>query len=73
MAVSLRTDLRDALLDGTPYRIAVPAAWNGTLLLDLDFVGAPPGSVHGWLLGRGYAVAGTARVLNTVSASVWAQ
>ena len=69
---SLRTDLRDVLLDGTPYRIAVPVEWNGTLLLDLDFVGASPGSAHGWLLGRGYAVAGTARVMNTVSASVWA-
>jgi hypothetical protein len=68
----LRTDLRDSLLDGTPYRIAVPPQWDGTLLLDLDFVGAPPGSVHSWLLGHGYAVAGTARVMNTVSASVWA-
>jgi pimeloyl-ACP methyl ester carboxylesterase len=72
---SLRTDLRDVLLDGTPYRIAIPVEWNGTLLLDLDFVGpsgAPAGPVHRWLLGRGYAVAGTARVMNTVSASVWA-
>jgi hypothetical protein len=45
------------------------------LLLDLDFVGrpgAPAGPAHAWLLGRGYAVAGTARVMNTVSASVWA-
>ena len=75
MAVSLRTDLRDALLDGTPYRIAVPQGWNGTLLLDLDFVGPPsrPSSpVHEWLLSGGYAVAGTARVMNTVSASIWA-
>jgi pimeloyl-ACP methyl ester carboxylesterase len=71
----LRTDRRDALLDGTPYRIAIPVDWNGTLLLDLDFVGAPgapPGPAHRWLLGHGYAVAGTARVMNTVSASVWA-
>jgi len=29
---SLRIDLRDVLLDGTPYRIAIPAEWNGTLL-----------------------------------------
>jgi pimeloyl-ACP methyl ester carboxylesterase len=75
MAVSLRTDLRDALLDGTPYRIAIPQGWNGTLLLDLDFVGPPsrPSSpVHEWVLGGGCAVAGTARVMNTVSASVWA-
>jgi pimeloyl-ACP methyl ester carboxylesterase len=72
---SLQGDTGDVLLDGTPYRIAIPAGWNGTLLLDLDFVGmsgAPPGPVHQWLLGRGYAVAGTARVMNTVSASVWA-
>ncbi|MGH3264911.1 MAG: hypothetical protein ACRDNS_23295 [Trebonia sp.] len=71
---SLRTDLRGALLDATPYRIAVPAQWNGTLLLDLDFIGSlgRTAPVHQWLLGRGYAVAGTARVMNTVSASVWA-
>jgi hypothetical protein len=71
---SLRTDLRGALLDETPYRIAIPAEWNGTLLLDLDFIGSlgRTGPVHQWLLGRGYAVAGTARVMNTVSASVWA-
>ncbi|MGH3246191.1 MAG: hypothetical protein ACRDOI_08275 [Trebonia sp.] len=73
--VSLRTDRRGSLLDGTPYRIAIPVGWNGTLLLDLDFVGpprAPTSPAHTWLLGRGYAVAGTARVMNTVSASVWA-
>lgn len=75
MAVTLSADLRDRLLDGTPYRIAVPARWNGTLLLDLDFVPSPgtfPGPVHEWLLGQGYAIGGTARVMNTVSASVWA-
>lgn len=74
MTDSLRTDLRGALLDETPYRIAIPAEWNGTLLLDLDFIGSlgRTGPVHQWLLGCGYAVAGTARVMNTVSASVWA-
>ena len=75
MDASLQGDTGDVLLDGAPYRIAIPAGWNGTLLLDLDFVGmsgAPPGPAHQWLLGRGYAVAGTARVMNTVSASVWA-
>jgi hypothetical protein len=71
---SLTTDLRDALLDDTPYRIAIPQGWNGTLLLDLDFIGpfGAPAPVHEWLLGHGYAIAGTARVMNTVSASVWA-
>jgi pimeloyl-ACP methyl ester carboxylesterase len=71
----VRADLRGVLLDGTPYRIAVPPGWNGTLLLDLDFVrssGAPSGPVHDWLLGHGYAVAGTARVMNTVGVSIWA-
>ena len=45
------------------------------MLLDLVFVGPPslPSSpIHQWLLGHGFAVAGTARVMNTVSASVWA-
>ena len=75
MNASLRIDRRGALLDGTPYRIAVPVQWNETLLLDLDFIGpfgAPSSPVHEWLLERGYAIAGTARVMNTVSASVWA-
>jgi hypothetical protein len=71
---TLRTDVRDALRDGTPYRIAIPADWNGTLLLDLDFVGSlgMVSPVHRWLLSRGYAVAGTARLMNTASAAVWA-
>jgi pimeloyl-ACP methyl ester carboxylesterase len=72
---ALRTDLRDILPDGTPYRVAVPSGWNGTLLLDLDFVGPPSmpvSAAHAWLLGQGHAVAGTARIMNTVSASVWA-
>ena len=75
METQLSTDLRDVLLDGTPYRIVIPPGWNGTLLLDLDFVGPPsmpPSAAHRWLLGHGYAVAGTARVMNTVSASIWA-
>jgi pimeloyl-ACP methyl ester carboxylesterase len=75
MTVPLGTDLRHVLADGTPYRIAIPAEWNQTLLLDLDLVpspGAAPSPVHRWLLGCGYAVAGTARVMDTVSASVWA-
>jgi hypothetical protein len=75
VTVTLSADLRDVLLDGTPYRIAVPARWNGTLLLDLDFVPSPgtfPSPVYAWLLGHEYAIAGTARVVNTVSASVWA-
>jgi hypothetical protein len=32
----------------------------------------PSGATYTWLLGHGYAVAGTARVMNTVSASIWA-
>jgi hypothetical protein len=68
-------DLRGVLPDATPYRVAIPPGWNGTLLLDLDFAGPsgmPSSAVYAWLLGHGYAVAGTARVMNTVSASVWA-
>jgi len=74
LTTPLTTDLRDALLDGTPYRIAVPSGWNGVLLLDLDFVGSfgMPSPAHAWLLGQGYAIAGTARVMNTASASIWA-
>jgi pimeloyl-ACP methyl ester carboxylesterase len=75
LTVSLRVDRHGVLLDGTPYRIAIPVGWNGTLLLDLDFIGSsgtPSSPAHQWLLGCGYGVAGTARVMNTVSASIWA-
>jgi pimeloyl-ACP methyl ester carboxylesterase len=52
------------LPDGTAYRIDVPAKWNGTLLIGLDYAAAPrlsPTSTA--LLARGYAMAGTTRLV----------
>lgn len=63
-------------IQGAPYRIAVPAAWNGTLLIYLhgyrdkaDHPGevdnrnpdlAPNAALANALLGQGYALARTA-------------
>jgi len=70
-------------INGAPYRIIVPAQWNGTLLLfqrgytDLaDHPGeidnrnptlAPPSVDRNALLARGYALAGTPRKSNGAS------
>jgi len=53
-----------SLPDGTAYRIDVPANWNGTVLIGLDYAAAqrlsPTSSA---LLARGYAMAGTTRLV----------
>ena len=59
------TDDRGKLPDGTDYLIRVPAAWNGTVIRDLDYA-ANAGSRDSWrnysyLLGKGYALIGTGR------------
>jgi hypothetical protein len=37
----MRTEWADWLPDRTGYRVVVPEAWNGALLLDLDFIHSP--------------------------------
>jgi pimeloyl-ACP methyl ester carboxylesterase len=62
-----------ALPDGTAYRFDVPAAWNGTLLIGLDYAaGRGPNPTSEALLARGYAMAGTTRLVTgwDVSASI---
>lgn len=71
----MRAEWEDWLPDGTAYRVVVPEAWNGVLLLDLDFIHAPYPAwdeAYAWIGGHGYAVAGTSRPAGTFSASVWA-
>jgi pimeloyl-ACP methyl ester carboxylesterase len=60
------------LPDGTAYRLDVPAGWNGTLLIGLDYGASPPNAASQALLARGYAMAGTTRLVTgwDVAASI---
>jgi hypothetical protein len=52
------------LPDGSNFRAVKPAKWNGTLVLDLDFVNnpaAPPSVMEQWMTANGYAIAGISR------------
>jgi pimeloyl-ACP methyl ester carboxylesterase len=51
--------IEGALPDGTPWLIAVPSNWKGTLLLDLDFTTGQAG--YQPLYERGFAGAGISR------------
>ncbi len=56
--------LAGTLPDGSNYRVVRPAAWNGTLVLDLDFINtpsAPPSPVEQWMVANGYAIGGISR------------
>ena len=71
----MRIEWEDVLPDGTVYRVAVPDAWNGVVLLDLDFIHPPYpewDDTYAWIDEHGYAVAGTSRPGSTLSASVQA-
>ncbi|GAB3469471.1 alpha/beta hydrolase [Massilia terrae] len=52
------------LKDGTPYRIDMPAHWNGVVLIGLDYASKPRTPDVQALLGEGYAMAGTTRELS---------
>ena len=53
--------LSGRLPDGTEFGALVPPHWNGTLLLDLDFLSAWAMPNYQALFARGYAGAGTVR------------
>lgn len=55
--------LSGSLDDGTAFAFDAPADWNGTVFVDLDYVGSSRVESE-WLLEHGYAVGGTER--NTV-------
>ena len=68
LAVQASADTRvstGTLPDGTAYRIDVPDPWNGVLLIGLDYAagGARPSEQTQALLARGYAMAGTTRLV----------
>jgi len=56
--------IQGQLADGSNYRAVMPPAWNGTLVLDLDFANnleAEPDGVELWMLENGYAIGGISR------------
>ena len=56
--------LTGTLPDGSNYRAVKPAQWNGTLVLDLDFINnpsAPPSAIEQWMVANGYAIGGISR------------
>jgi pimeloyl-ACP methyl ester carboxylesterase len=57
------TTTNGLLPDGMDWRITMPDhGWNGTLLLDLDFVTGGVGTNYTELYNRGYAAAGVRRI-----------
>ncbi len=55
------TEEKGTLPDGTVYAIRVPVNWNKTLIRDLDYARDVETPRSRYLLGRGYALAGTMR------------
>ncbi|MEQ1760932.1 MAG: hypothetical protein ABL986_21720 [Vicinamibacterales bacterium] len=56
--------LAGKLPDGSNYRVVRPAQWNGTLVLDLDFINDPsaqPSAIERWMVANGYAIGGISR------------
>ncbi len=53
------------LPDGSAYRIDIPESWNGTVLIDLDYLSRVNSndSVRADLLSRGFGMAGTTRAV----------
>jgi hypothetical protein len=49
------------LPDGTVYLMRVPPNWNKTLIRDLDYASGANSPRNSYLLGKGYALAGTRR------------
>ena len=56
--------LRDGQAGQTPFELHVPAAWNGTFVVDLDFVTGWRPEQRQWFLSHGYAIGGTRRTQN---------
>ena len=61
-AVVLSGTLRQGAVGQTPYEAIKPTAWNGTLVIDLDFVSDTwGGPQRRWFLEQGYAIGGPNR------------
>ena len=61
---SAPTCISGTLRDGTPFQFVVPARWNGTVVVALDFAGpGPTEPLTGRLLADGVARGGTTRTV----------
>ena len=63
-ATSAAEALAGMLPSGSRYRVVKPAQWNGTLVLDLDFINdpsAPPSAIEQWMTSNGFAIGGIGR------------
>src|SRR6185503_2726216 len=65
--LTLSGTLRQGQPGQTPYQVIAPEAWNGTLVLDLDFVTSWSPAQRQWFLDRGYAIGGITRANNEAS------
>lgn len=67
-AAEIDDSIVGVLPDGTGYGFVMPVGWNGTLVIDSDFVRSPgalpavDAGMNEWLLEEGYAIGGTSRV-----------
>ena len=53
--------IQGMLDDGSNFRVVMPEAWNGTLVLDLYFANnleAPPSVIEQWMTANGFAIGG---------------
>ena len=62
--IALEGTLREGQPGQTPFQVHVPANWNGTFVVDLDFVTGWRPEQREWFLRRGYAIGGTRRTQN---------
>lgn len=62
--VAIEGTLREGQVGQTPFQVHAPASWNGTLVVDLDFVTGWRPEQRAWFLEHGYAIGGTRRTQN---------
>lgn len=65
--LTLNGTLRAGTPGEIPYEVVAPPQWNGTLVLDLDFITSWSPTLRQWFLERGYAVGGTRRLQNAAA------
>lgn len=64
---TLNGTLRTGTPGEIPYEVITPTTWNGTLVLDLDFITSWNPTLRQWFLDHGYAVGGTRRLQNVAA------
>src|SRR3954452_12992261 len=72
-ATDTQVRVNGTLHAGTPFQVSYeaikPVAWNGTLVLDLDF-NTWPATQRQWFLDKGYAIGGNQRTQNETAYEV---